>query len=119
MIYKLELPFPNRSLHPNARTHVHTVTRAKRSARAAAGAVAAGLASDPPAGSLALLLGFAPPDKRHRDIDGLVASCKAYVDGVFEWLGRDDREVRYIGSYWLPLDRKSPHVVVSMHAADA
>lgn len=119
MIYKLELPFPSRALHPNARTHVHTVTRAKRAARAAAGAVAAGIVSDPPAGSLALLLGFAPPDKRHRDIDGLVASCKAYVDGVFEWLGRDDREIRYVGSYWLPVDRDSPHVVASLHCVDS
>jgi hypothetical protein len=34
-----------------------------------------------------------PPDKRHRDIDGLIAAFKPYQDGIFEALGLDDADI--------------------------
>jgi crossover junction endodeoxyribonuclease RusA len=34
---------------------------------------------------------FHPPDKRHRDRDNMIASCKALMDGLSDALGVDDR----------------------------
>jgi crossover junction endodeoxyribonuclease RusA len=33
---------------------------------------------------------FFPPDKRHRDIDGLLSSMKAAFDGIADAIGVDD-----------------------------
>lgn len=44
-----------------------------------------------PEGRLHLWIDFYPPDRRRRDDDGLLASCKAYRDGIADALGIDDR----------------------------
>ena len=90
---KLSLPWPDRTLHPNARAHWRVVAKAKKAARAqahtlalAAGAKTAAL----PEGRLHLFLDFYPPDRRRRDDDGLLASMKAARDGIADALGIDD-----------------------------
>ena len=37
-----------------------------------------------------LVLTFCPPDRRARDLDGLLSSCKASLDGVAHALGVND-----------------------------
>jgi len=44
----------------------------------------------PSAGRLHLWLDFYPPDRRHRDDDGLLSSLKAARDGIADALGIDD-----------------------------
>jgi crossover junction endodeoxyribonuclease RusA len=39
-------------------------------------------------------LTFCPPDHRRRDIDNLLSSSKAFIDGIFLALGVDDSNVR-------------------------
>jgi len=56
-----------------------------------------------PAGQLGVLLRFHPPDLRHRDLDNLIAACKGAVDGVFQGLQRDDRDVRLLAGAWGPV----------------
>lgn len=86
----IHLPWPPRAVHPNARQHWAPKARATRRMRqdAAWSARAAGLrAAD---GSLTVRLRFCPPDARRRDLDGMIASCKAYLDGIADALGVDD-----------------------------
>jgi Holliday junction resolvase RusA-like endonuclease len=33
---------------------------------------------------------FHPPDRRRRDLDNLLASCKPMIDGIADTIGRDD-----------------------------
>jgi crossover junction endodeoxyribonuclease RusA len=35
-------------------------------------------------------LTFYPPDRRHRDMDNMLASCKAGLDGLSDAIGVDD-----------------------------
>jgi Holliday junction resolvase RusA-like endonuclease len=41
-----------------------------------------------------LHIGLYPPDSIKRDLDNIVAALKSYQDGVFEYLGYDDSEIR-------------------------
>lgn len=90
----LVLPWPSRILHPNWRGHWATKARATKDARHTADVLAldAGWQRlNLPEGRLHLWLDFYAPDKRRRDDDGLLASCKAYRDGIADAIGIDDR----------------------------
>lgn len=87
----IELPWPARELHPNAR--VHWAKRAKVAAEAKAYAHWVTLACKPAPlnhGKLIFCLEFFPPDRRKRDDDGLIASMKSARDGIAQALGIDD-----------------------------
>ena len=45
-------------------------------------------------GNIPLSLVFMPPDKRKRDLDGLVSAAKAEIDGMAQALGVDDSRFR-------------------------
>jgi len=89
----ITLPWPPRILSPNARpAHWAVLARAKRLYRTACatqarmqGAVALSAHL-----SLAVHLCFIPPDRRRRDIDNLIASAKAGLDGLADVLQVDD-----------------------------
>jgi Holliday junction resolvase RusA-like endonuclease len=93
----LTLPWPNRTLHPNARVHWRMLAQAKKQAREQAFWLArkAGLDSEsvPEQGRLHCYLDFFPPDRRRRDDDGLLASMKAARDGIADALGIDDHRL--------------------------
>lgn len=98
----LVLPWPSRDLHPNSRVHWRRRAAAAKAARAEAAILtkSAGwhlLAW--PDGRLHLWLDFIPPDRRHRDDDGLLASMKAARDGIADALGLDDR--RFVSHPWV------------------
>ena len=42
------------------------------------------------ANQLKVTVTFFPPDKRRRDIDGLLSNLKAYLDGISDAIGVDD-----------------------------
>ena len=92
----VELPFPPRALHPNSRVHWAARAKATKQARedAAWWARAAGVKPMRKAKPLVVFLTFFPPDKRRRDWDGAVSSCKAYFDGIADALGVDDSNFR-------------------------
>ena len=83
--------WPHKALSPNSRVHWVVKARATAGDRFAAkvNARVAGahkLKLDRPA----VKLTFRPPDRRRRDQDNLIASCKAILDGIAEALGIDD-----------------------------
>jgi len=89
---KITLPWPDRTLHPNARVHWAKLAKAKKAAREAAywSVKQIGLVHTFPEGRLHLWIDFYPPDRRKRDDDGLLASMKAARDGIADALGIDD-----------------------------
>lgn len=91
MIARVELPWPDRRLHPNARIHWAAKSKVTKRARhdAAWAAKAAGL--NPLAvSSLNVTAVFSPPDKRRRDADGMLSSIKPYLDGISDVVSVDD-----------------------------
>lgn len=88
----LIMPWPAlRELSPNWRGHWSGKAKAKKKLRAAwaAAALEQGVRRMlVPA--LAVRLEFVPPDMRARDLDNLLASCKAGLDGLADVLGVDD-----------------------------
>ena len=94
---RVELPWPNPKLAPNRRNGKHwTVTHdAKLEAFGAAATLTMqaqrSTGYEPPMdGPVALAITFCAPDKRRRDLDGLLSSCKASLDAVAQVLGIDD-----------------------------
>lgn len=87
----VDLPWPSRDLHPNARVHWAKKARAAKKARldAAIAARAAGIRKIR-AVALSITTIFAPPDNRRRDADGMLASLKSSFDGIADVVGVDD-----------------------------
>lgn len=89
---QISLPWPHKSLSPNARTHHMALAAEKRRARQAA----FWLASEamprsyvaPEATHVSMT--FCPPDNRRRDLDNMLSSMKAALDGVAEAIRVDD-----------------------------
>ena len=49
---------------------------------------------------LYLEITFNPPNKRHRDLDNLLASMKPDIDGLCSALGVDDSQIKKITMQW-------------------
>lgn len=100
MILSIELPWPPAALMPNRRLGKHwSSTNAVKvkyladcHALALQAARQAGFEAKP--GRIQVELLFLSPDRRRRDIDGLMSSCKALVDGVATALKVDDFNFR-------------------------
>lgn len=92
----IELPWPAKVLHPNARTHWGTKRRATKAARTighllARAAEGRNLVIHDGQSPIRIQLIFHPPlPRRKRDEDGMVASCKAYLDGIADGLKVND-----------------------------
>ncbi len=98
----VSLPWPDPRLSPNARVHWRRKVGPKQSAKIAAGwaAVAAPgyhsardalRATQTP---IPITIRFIPPDRRHRDADNMLASCKAQLDGIADAIGINDNRFR-------------------------
>lgn len=89
---KLAIAWPDRVLHPNARSHWSAKAKAAKKARAGAAweaRVQWGKVTMPD-GPIAVHLEFCPPDRRRRDLDGCLSSIKPHLDGIADALGVDD-----------------------------
>ncbi len=87
----VSLPWPHKSLSPNARVHWAVKARLAKNARQFTGwdAVAAGF-EPTNAKALNVTITFTPPDNRPRDTDNMVGSVKPHLDGIADVLGVDD-----------------------------
>lgn len=85
------LPWPDKRLSPNARGHWSRLAAAKKAAKTTAyyTALEAGLGKIE-ADMIRVRYVFYPPDNRPRDTDNMIASCKAYGDGIAQAIGIDD-----------------------------
>lgn len=92
------LPWPDRLLSPNARTHWSKKASATKAARTIAfHCTRNALISNPEWSKVrdwprvGVSVTFFPPDKRRRDRDNLQSSLKAHFDGISDALGVDDQ----------------------------
>jgi len=83
------LPWPDRVMSPNSRAHWSRRAKAVKAARSLAYWTAHVGMDDAP-DMFALRITFHPPDNRARDIDNMLASCKAYLDGIADAYGVND-----------------------------
>lgn len=99
---KIVLPWPDKRLTPNSkrRSHWRTYQPVAKKARTDAHYLTIEamqrhgedwLAGK---GTIPLAITFFPPDRRHRDDDGIIGSFKHARDGIADGLGVDDRQFR-------------------------
>lgn len=90
----VSLPWPDNKLSPNARVHHFALARAKAKAKSAANILAflayREIGRPHIIGAVDVSITFNPPDNRRRDIDNMLASNKAALDGVSAAIGVDD-----------------------------
>jgi crossover junction endodeoxyribonuclease RusA len=84
------LPWPDLSLSANGRRDLRALTARRRLARQTGYLAACAEAEHFHSVPLALTIIFYPPDRRRRDLDGLLSAMKPTIDGIFEWLELDD-----------------------------
>ena len=96
---------PDPALSPNKRLHYMELYRAKAAAKQAAAALVMAQGKPPrPYEKAYITITWVAKDKRRRDMDNLLASMKAYIDGlVAVGLLRDDDAMRV--SYTLRYER--------------
>lgn len=96
---EIKLGWPDRALFPNRRggRHWGSFQRQKESARhegyMAAKQVLHG-GSIASCGALPVAITFYQPDRRKRDIDGMLGAIKHHLDGIAKALGVDDYQFR-------------------------
>jgi crossover junction endodeoxyribonuclease RusA len=95
------LPYPPRELNPNSRTHWARKAKHTKACRTRAGweTKASGVKVDWD-GKIDVHISFYPPDRRGRDQDGMLSSSKAYLDGIADALGVNDKRFQlhlYVG----------------------
>ena len=114
----LTLPWPSADLSPNARVHFMPHARAKKAAKnyawgmtkAAMGPLR--IAAGSWTGPIDVYLTFHPAMNRARDVDNLIASHKAALDGIAMALGVDDSTFRIMAC--MGAIRKPAAVVVTL-----
>lgn len=90
-----DVPFPPKQLSPNSRLHWAKKFRVAANYRAACFAYCkVAKAKVLEEGPVEVGLWFHPPDNRKRDLDNLLASFKAGLDGISLALGADDSRFR-------------------------
>jgi crossover junction endodeoxyribonuclease RusA len=98
MTLTVSFPWPHRDLSPNARVNHFTLAKRKKAYRTGAGweALQAFNEAGRPimVGALTAEITFHPPDNRRRDLDNMLASIKAAIDGIAEVIGCDDSKWR-------------------------
>ncbi|RPF70460.1 RusA family crossover junction endodeoxyribonuclease [Aurantiacibacter spongiae] len=94
---RIDLPWPDRRLNPNARAHYMQLASVKKKAREDAALqtianvpVDARRSLAQREGAIPVTITFCPPDNRRRDIDNMFASLKAALDGIADGLRVDD-----------------------------
>lgn len=111
---QIELPWPDKRLSPNARVHWATKAKAVRKARSDAHYRVLSTHRPHVAGRWGLRVHytFHAADNRRRDLDNLIASTKAYTDGIAQGLNVDDST--FVLSYAFGEKRKTAVVVVKV-----
>lgn len=92
----LDLGWPAKALSPNSREHFMTKHRFARAAKdtafwATRAVLGHGKFEHDGEARIAVIITAYPPDKRDRDSDNLLASCKSILDGIAQALGVDDK----------------------------
>jgi crossover junction endodeoxyribonuclease RusA len=88
--FTIQLPWPDKALSPNARVHWAAKAKATKNAKIAAHVMTRQATRPVPWPRVTLEWAFHPKTRNAIDLDNIVASCKAYQDGISAALGVDD-----------------------------
>ena len=102
---RIRLPYPDRALNPNTRRVWQASLKPKKEARevgyyAAREAGAFKWWIFNPSKPLRLRIAIHPPDNRRRDWMNVVSAIKNYEDGIMDYIGWDDREIKHVDIRW-------------------
>ncbi|KKN75616.1 hypothetical protein LCGC14_0378540 [marine sediment metagenome] len=100
---RIELPFPDRRLSPNARVHYQVRARATREAKEQVIVAVLEQERQKLLDRATVTVTFVVPDRRRRDKGNLIASAKAYLDGLVGLVIVDDN--------WAAIEEVYPPVV--------
>lgn len=98
----VRLPFPDSKLFPNRKNGKSWLSTARIKTEQREAAYLCTLAALKTTGgtnfegNIPLSIVYMPPDKRHRDLDNLLAASKALIDGMAQALGVDDKRFKPI-----------------------
>jgi crossover junction endodeoxyribonuclease RusA len=90
----IELPFPDSALMPNRANGKHFAATSSIKKKAHADAYTLMKLKHPHARMVSatpILITYVQKDKRHRDLDNLLAASKHYLDGLAKALSSDDK----------------------------
>lgn len=88
----IKLPWPDRSLHSNSRAHWAVKHRHTKAARGLAKIMVK--SAKLPQWPNAVIMVEAYPPTRRGDPHNIPVACKAYIDGIQDAMGCDDRHFR-------------------------
>ena len=93
---EVTLPWMPKALNPNQRGHWSVKSKAAKAYRRTCHLLTleAGLRGVDWEGDIHLWIDYFPPDRRHRDQDNMIASCKALFDGLADALRVNDKRFR-------------------------
>lgn len=93
---EVTLPWMPKALNPNQRGHWSVKSKAAKAYRRTCHLLTleAGLRGVDWEGDIHVWIDFFPPDRRHRDQDNMIASCKALFDGLADALSVNDKRFR-------------------------
>lgn len=92
----LVFPWPEAALSPNTRVHWRKLWQAKKRARKTSAALTGEQVGWEHAlrSPLELVMTFFPPSRRSYDLDNLEYRMKAWIDGMCDTLGINDRDIK-------------------------
>ena len=93
---EVTLPWMPKALNPNQRGHWSVKSKAAKTYRRTCHLLTleAGLRGVDWEGDIHLWVDYFPPDRRARDQDNMIASCKALFDGLADALSVNDKRFR-------------------------
>jgi len=112
----IRLPFPHPDLFPNRKNGKHfraTLEIKQKQKDEGFFATKAAGSFNAPDGYIALSLLYLTPDRRHRDMDNMLAASKALLDGMALALNVDDKRFKPIFIDW----EYNPEKVGALYAA--
>lgn len=109
----LILPYPDRTLNPNVVKHFYEKAKVKANARSIGYNLAKEHSNEFAAGvRLKIDLTAHRKDLRKYDLDNVLASCKAILDGVFSGLQCDDNQIDKIVVRRGEIDKINPRIIL-------
>lgn len=113
---KIVLPWPDSVLFPNSAMRegaIYQRRAAAREYRECAYVIVCSLGDEELPEVRALTMDFYPPNNR-RDLINMPAAMKSAIDGIFEAIGQNDKQVVEELSRVHPADKLNPRVVICL-----
>lgn len=114
---KVELPFPPKELSPNGRHDRRAIAGIRATYRDTCYYLTKQAAKtwEPLICDVAMSVTFVQPDMRRRDVDNMLASSKAAIDGFAKALGMDDRQFRPLKVDWTRKKGTKGALILELH----